>query len=381
VRHRSGIVVFCGPTISAVEVSARLPGAIPLPPVEQGDVLRATVRRPRAIAIIDGYFDQVPAVWHKEILWAMKEGIHVFGSSSMGALRAAELHQFGMIGVGAVFEAYRSGELTDDDEVAVAHGPPDSGYRAISTAMVDLRDRFTRAAAAGAIPASVADQLCAIAKGLWYPDRTLHAVLAGAADVIEDRHVTAIRKFVDEDALGLKARDAHALLDRLSEFSVADPPAFKVDYEVPRTLFFDALYNEVDRVMATRDDRAEFDPEVVLWTGETMPVVRKQQLLRVLSRREAERIGIQLTPEEVSQTVNGFRHRYGLTDDDETQRWLSEADLSWAQFVEAMAEMTMVEKMERVYSVEVDAALHRLIKLAQARARIAPPTKPAAADG
>ena len=44
-----------------------------------------------AIGIIDGYFERVPSVWHKEILWAMAEGIHVFGSASMGALRAAEL--------------------------------------------------------------------------------------------------------------------------------------------------------------------------------------------------------------------------------------------------------------------------------------------------
>ena len=53
----------------------------------------------------------------------MSQGIHVFGSASMGALRA-ELCPFGMVGVGRIFEAYRDGELEDDDEVAVIHGPP-----------------------------------------------------------------------------------------------------------------------------------------------------------------------------------------------------------------------------------------------------------------
>ena len=47
----------------------------------------------------------------------------------MGALRAAELHVFGMVGVGRVFELFRDGLLEDDDEVAVAHGPADSGYQ------------------------------------------------------------------------------------------------------------------------------------------------------------------------------------------------------------------------------------------------------------
>src|SRR5262245_60226636 len=113
-------IVFLGPTLSREEAERELP-ALYLPPAEQGDVYRAAVEKPPAILIIDGRFDQVPAVAHKEILWAMSEGIHVFGVSSMGALRAAELHPFGMEGVGAVFEAYRDGALVADDEVAVAH--------------------------------------------------------------------------------------------------------------------------------------------------------------------------------------------------------------------------------------------------------------------
>ena len=82
-------IVFTGPTISPAEARAEL-DALYLPPVAQGDVYRAALRRPKAIGIIDGYFERVPAVWHKEILWAMAKGIHVLGSASMGALRAAD---------------------------------------------------------------------------------------------------------------------------------------------------------------------------------------------------------------------------------------------------------------------------------------------------
>jgi hypothetical protein len=45
-------------------------------------------------------FDSTPAVLHKEILWAMDRGVGVSGAASMGALRAAELHWYGMVGVG-----------------------------------------------------------------------------------------------------------------------------------------------------------------------------------------------------------------------------------------------------------------------------------------
>src|SRR6185503_19851746 len=94
-----------------------------------------------------------PAVWHKEILWAMSEGIHVFVSGSMGALRAAELASFGMIGVGAVFEAYRDGVLEDDDEVAVVHAAAEHDYRAGSEALVNIRATLARARTEGVLDA------------------------------------------------------------------------------------------------------------------------------------------------------------------------------------------------------------------------------------
>jgi len=138
------VYVFTGPSLSA-EQSRELLDAVYLPPVSQGDVYRVALKRPQAIGIIDGYFERVPSVWHKEIMWAMKEGIHVFGSASMGALRAVELEAFGMEGVGAVYEAFRSGELEDDDEVAVVHGPAETGYLSVSEAMVNIRFTLARA--------------------------------------------------------------------------------------------------------------------------------------------------------------------------------------------------------------------------------------------
>ena len=84
--------VFVGPTLRAEDLPPD-DDIVVLPPVAQGRRLSRRRRRGRsAIGIIDGYFEGVLSVWHKEILWAMAEGIHVFGSASMGALRAAELH-------------------------------------------------------------------------------------------------------------------------------------------------------------------------------------------------------------------------------------------------------------------------------------------------
>src|SRR6185503_9427900 len=114
------VYLFTGPSLSAEEGKKEL-DAIYRPPAAQGDVYRAALDAPRAIGIIDGYFERIPSVSHKEVLWAMAQGIHVFGSASMGALRAAELAAFGMEGVGVIYEAFKRGELDADDEVAVAH--------------------------------------------------------------------------------------------------------------------------------------------------------------------------------------------------------------------------------------------------------------------
>src|SRR5882724_8097950 len=109
-------VVFLGPTLPASEAAAILDAEY-LPPVAQGDLYRCALGDPPAIGVVDGFFEGVPAVWHKEILCALDRGIAVFGSSSMGALRAAELDSFGMTGVGAIYQAFRDGQLEDDDEV------------------------------------------------------------------------------------------------------------------------------------------------------------------------------------------------------------------------------------------------------------------------
>src|ERR1700689_4413631 len=157
--------IFVGPTLPAEEI-ARTRGFVCLPPVAQGDLYRAARGRPRAIGIIDGYFSGAPSVWHKEILWAISHGVPVFGSASMGALRAAELHAFGMRGVGRIFEAFRDGELEDDDEVAVVHGPAELGHVQASEAMVNIRATLARAETVGILSKSSRSALEAFGKSM-----------------------------------------------------------------------------------------------------------------------------------------------------------------------------------------------------------------------
>ena len=147
------------------------------PPVRQGELYRAALTRPAIIGVIDGYFEVTPTVWHKEILWAMAQGIHVYGGASIGALRAAELYPFGMTGIGRIFAAYRDGVLSDDDEVAVLHGPEELGYPALTEVMVNIRATLDKAVAEGALDSWAAARLTEIGKTLFYKQRSWEAIL------------------------------------------------------------------------------------------------------------------------------------------------------------------------------------------------------------
>jgi hypothetical protein len=175
-----GPVVFLGPTLPAAEAAAMLQATY-LPPAEQGSIVRAVrAYSPQAIVLIDGAFGKVPAVRHKEILWALARGIPVFGAASMGAIRAAELARFGMRGHGFIYRWYARTFLADDDEVAVAMSPPELGSAALSEALVNIRLTLRHAARVGVLPAEPRRMLEQLARQTHFVDRLYPRLLAEA---------------------------------------------------------------------------------------------------------------------------------------------------------------------------------------------------------
>ncbi|GAB4126512.1 MAG: TfuA-like protein [Roseiflexaceae bacterium] len=207
------IVLFVGPTISHAEIAEILPLARCLPPAAQGDCYRAAQQRPSMIGLIDGYFEQVPAIWHKELLWAMQQGIHVFGSASMGALRAAELAPFGMIAVGEIARAYQSGQLDADDEVAIVHGPAEYGYRPLSVALVNIRATLAVALSQQIIDRPSHDRLIALAQQRFYPERSYQALMADAALAgFDPQQLARLATWIQQHQVDQKRADAHEML-------------------------------------------------------------------------------------------------------------------------------------------------------------------------
>jgi hypothetical protein len=224
------VVIFAGPTISSSEARTVLDAEY-LPPAAEGDVYRAARKRPQVIGIIDGYFERLPSVWHKEILWAMSHGIHVFGSASMGALRAAELDAFGMEGVGSIFEAYRDGALEDDDEVAVVHATAEFAYRPASEAMVDIRYTLAKAVEAGVLCATTGAAIESVAKSLFYPDRNYQLIARRALELgLPQPELTAFVEWLPAGRASQKHADALAMLRLIRERIADGLEAKRVDY-------------------------------------------------------------------------------------------------------------------------------------------------------
>jgi hypothetical protein len=227
-------IVFSGPSLNPA-VAPYVAGMEWRPPVRQGDVYRAALSRPDIIAIVDGYFEVTPTVWHKEILWAMAQGIHVYGAASIGALRAAELDVFGMKGVGQIYEMYRDGVLQDDDEVAVLHGPEYLGYPKLTEPMVNVRAAVQRAEVRGLITHSVSQTLVRLAKSIFFKQRTYDRVLEVAASTgIDSAALRQFAVFLRDERPDQKLFDGQALM-RVIKKDVADLVPLRVSYEFQAT--------------------------------------------------------------------------------------------------------------------------------------------------
>jgi len=248
------LCIFTGPTLSA-ELGRQHLDAEFRPPAAQGDVYLAARSKPTAIGIIDGYFERVPSVSHKEVLWAMAQGIHVFGAASMGALRAAELSLFGMEGVGEIHAMYARGALEADDEVAVAHASSEDGYRPLSEALVNVRATLRAAEAAGVIPGATRERLVQLSIEMFYPDRCYPLLLRRASERgVASEHIESLRAFLRTGRVDQKREDALALLCAMRERFESGAEPKQVHYHFETTDAWEHIRARALRATRTNND-------------------------------------------------------------------------------------------------------------------------------
>lgn len=200
-------VLFAGPSLFGQDPD--LAGLELRPPARQGDIHRAVIDGADAIGLVDGVFGFVPSVWHKEILFALHEGVRVLGGASLGALRAAECHSFGMVPVGSIAQAYADGVRYEDADVCLAHCPAEMDFMPLSEPLVDVEASIATLLELGHVTGEQAWRWLDAARDIYFADRTVEAMLERAR--LPGELAEAYRRH----RIGVKARDALELVEAL----------------------------------------------------------------------------------------------------------------------------------------------------------------------
>jgi len=248
-------VVFIGPTLRVKEAKKLLEAEY-RSPVKMGDIYTLLGTDVEKILIIDGVFHGVRSIWHREILTAIAEGIMVAGAASMGALRAMELAQFGMVGMGRVFEAYNNGTIDGDDEVVLEHADQEHGFKSMSVPLINIRFTLSKAVSQGVITPEQANRLAAFSQQQFYPMRNYESIIRESEVAQWDiQKKQGLKEFFLYEAHDQKAEDAKQLLRFVSEGNLKKKSQVLVE-KIPH---LDPLYASTainERVVVTSEGKS-----------------------------------------------------------------------------------------------------------------------------
>lgn len=199
-------IVYLGPSLPVAD-ARRLLDADYRPPVRRGDLPH---HHAGPVVVIDGDFHQDLPVSPNELLRLLDGGTPVLGAASMGALRAAELDRYGMRGCGWVYDAYRSGRVVADDEVAVAYVRGED--RPLTVPLVNVRFWLEELVGAGVADPALAARLLRRARSVFYADRSERLLLRLWEQAVGRQTVQALLAASGGAITDVKAADARLVL-------------------------------------------------------------------------------------------------------------------------------------------------------------------------
>ena len=210
-------IIFLGPSLSHKKAK-KIFQADFRGPAKKGDLLRlsSVVDDTTIVGLVDALFLQDYPPSPIEVYQLMlNKNIILFGAASLGALRAVELEKFGMIGIGKIFELYKKGKLTADDEVAVTF--VEGEHQLQSEAMIDIRFNLFLAYRRGIINEMTKKTIAKVAKSIYFPYRNYTDIL----DETEKQYpaisddLKSFGNYIDKNRQSLKERDTIKLINHV----------------------------------------------------------------------------------------------------------------------------------------------------------------------
>ena len=178
-----------------------------------------------------------------------------------------------------------------------------------------------------------------------------------------------LRRFAAEHGPGLKEQDALSVLELVAATPVDQlaRPARPVDVE--RTVFLHDLEVEVDLARAG----GRLDDPAPLRGTDTVPVMRKKILLRLLARQRASALPLPVSNEELADELARFRSTHALEDDDALRSWCRTEGISDEALLSFIIDSVLVEKLQMQHRFEIDALMADQLRISTARLRDAIP--------
>lgn len=218
---RSKPVIFLGPSLSREKARKILDADYRLP-AKKGDLLQLILKEVNIVGLVDGYFLQdYPPTPIEVYNLVKKRDVKVFGSSSLGALRAVELEKYGMMGIGKIFRLFRDGILESDDEVAVTFTDY-TNYK--SEALIDIRYNLFLAQKYKIIDSITRRSILKVSKQTYFPYRTYEDILDKCKLKYPEikSQIESFRGYILKNKVSLKERDAVRLLKLIKSIYEAE---------------------------------------------------------------------------------------------------------------------------------------------------------------
>lgn len=104
--------------------------------------------------------------------------------------------------------------------------------------------------------------------------------------------------------------------------------------------------------------------------SDTLKVIRKKVLLRILARHEANRIHLPISAEDVQSMIDEFRIQYNLIDAGQMEKWLTSIGLTNEAFINMMYDLTIIKRLEEEYAMDVTKELPNHILLSSIQEKL-----------
>jgi TfuA protein len=196
-------VIFCGPSLTRSRLKQLTPSDV-ADPIRRGDL--DTCGEYDVFLILDGEFAQSLSVSPKEILRIIGQGKVVIGASSMGALRASELNQQGMIGIGWIYDRFARAMVRRDDEVALTYSPTD--FTPHTVPLVNVEYWMERGTAEGYVSARERAQIVQAARRIFFAERSEKRLMVALEKTLGRDRLTHILNHTSGRIPDIKAIDA-----------------------------------------------------------------------------------------------------------------------------------------------------------------------------